>query len=193
MNAPDPALTGQIWESLKIPILIVAAIAPVIIIILAIRFGRFRKRLIGQYQNNQKLIEKRIEIYERIGPKLNDLLGYFCYTGNWKELTPLDIMQLKRDLDREITINTPLFSDDLHERYDAFIRLCFVAHSGWEHKEKIKSQYQLRKEHNPEWKEEWGPFFDGNNVVEGIKVKERYDELMEYFKEEVNIRVTSSE
>jgi hypothetical protein len=193
MNAPDPALTGQVWDSLKIPILIVAVLGPVIIVILAIRFSRFKKRLIGQYQSNQKLIEKRIEVYERIGPKLNDLLGFFCYTGDWKDFTPMDIMRLKRELDKEITINTPLFSDDLHERYDAFVRLCFVAHAGWEHQEKIKSQYAMRKEHMPEWNEEWVPFFDTNNVVEGIKMKERYDELMEYFKKEVNIGAVSSE
>ena len=193
MNAPDPALTGQIWESLKIPILIVAVLGPVIIVILAIRFSRFKKRLIGQYQSNQKLIEKRIEVYERIGPKLNDLLGFFCYTGDWKDFTPMDIMRLKRELDKEITINTPLFSDDLHERYDAFVRLCFVAHAGWEHQEKIKSQFAMRKEHMAEWNEEWVPFFDTNNVVEGIKMKERYDELMEYFKKEVNIGAVSSE
>ena len=193
MNAPDPALTGQVWDSLKIPILIVAVLGPVIIVILAIRFSRFKKRLIGQYQSNQKLIEKRIEVYERIGPKLNDLLGFFCYTGDWKDFTPMDIMRLKRELDKEITINTPLFSDDLHERYDAFVRLCFVAHAGWEHQEKIKSQFAMRKEHMPEWNEEWVPFFDTNNVVEGIKMKERYDELMEYFKKEVNIGAVSSE
>ena len=193
MNAPDPALTGQLWDSLKIPILIVAILGPVIIIILAIRFNRFKKRLIGQYQSNQKLIEKRIEVYERIGPKLNDLLGFFCYTGDWKDFTPMDIMRLKRELDKDITINTPLFSEDLHERYDAFVRLCFVAHAGWEHQEKIKAQYAMRKEHMPEWNEEWVPFFDTNNVVEGIKMKERYDELMEYFKKEVNIGAVSSE
>lgn len=187
MNAPDPALTGQIWESLQIPIIIVALLGPVIIVILAIRFSRFKKHLIGQYQSNQKLIEKRIQVYERIGPKLNDLLGFFCYTGNWKEFTPMDIMQLKRELDKEITTNTPIFSDDLHERYDAFVRLCFVAHAGWEHQEKIKSQYVMRKEHIPDWNEEWNQFFDGNNVVEGIKMKERYDELMEYFKKELSM------
>ena len=51
----------------------------------------------------------------------------------------------------------------------------------------------MRKEHMPEWNEEWVPFFDTNNVVEGIKMKERYDELMEYFKKEVNIGAVSSE
>jgi hypothetical protein len=102
-----------------------------------------------------------------------------------KELSPIDIMRLKRELDKEININTPLFSDDLSNKYDSFMQLCFVSHSGWEHKEKIKSLYELRQEHNPEWNDDWIPFFDTNNVIEGIKVKERYDELMEYFRKEM--------
>lgn len=181
MSPPEPQLADQIWNSLKIVIIIFAALAPVIIIFLIIRFNRIKKSLINQHQTNQKLIEKRINIYDRLGPKLNDILCFFSYTGNWKELRPADIMQLKRELDKEININTPLFSDDLNSKYNSFMQVCFVAHSGWEHEEKIKTLFELRQENSPEWSDDWIPFFDTNNVVEGITVKERYDELMESF------------
>jgi len=185
MSPPEPQLTDQIWNGLKIAIIIIAAIAPVIIAFLAIRLHRIKKRLINQHQTNQKLVEKRIDNYDRIGPILNDILCFFSYTGNWKELSPIDIMRLKKELDKEINMNTPLFSEDLSNKYDSFMQLCFVSHSGWEHKEKIKSLYELRQEHHAEWNDDWIPFFDTNNVIEGIKVKERYDELMEYFRKEM--------
>jgi hypothetical protein len=186
MSPPEAQLTEQIWSSLKIIVLVFAVLSPLIIVFLALRFRRIKKKLIHEHHENQKLIEKRIEIYERIGPKLNDIFSFFSYTGNWKELSPPDIMKLKRELDKEITINTPLFSNDLIRKYNSFILLCFVSHSGWEHKEKIKSMYELRQEHIADWKADWIPFFDTNNVVEGIKLKERYDGLMEYFKKEIN-------
>ena len=187
MSSPDPLLSDKIWNSLKIVIIILAVLGPVIITLLVIRFSRIKNRLVKLHQTNQRLVEKRIEIYDRIGPKLNDILCFYTYTGNWKELTPVDIMKYKRDLDKDIKTNTPLYSDDLIKKYDSYMQLCFVSFSGWEHKEKIKSLYELRQEHTQEWKKEWIPFFDTNNVVEGIKVKERYDELMTSFKRDLSL------
>lgn len=186
MNPPEAQLGEQIWDSLKIVILIIAALGPLTLIFQAIRFRQIKKRLIDQHQTNVKLVEKRLEIYDRIGPKLNDILCFFSYTGNWKALSPVDIMSLKRELDKEINSTIPLFSDALGKRYNSFMQLCFVAHSGWEHKEKIKSLYELRQENNVAWKAEWIPFFDTNNVLEGIKIKESYDELMACFRKELN-------
>jgi len=139
MNSPDPQLTQSIWDSLKIVVIILAVLGPVIIAILAIRFRRIRKRLISQHQINQGLTRKRMETYDRIGPKLNDLLCFFTYTGNWKELTPEQVMSLKRELDKDIKTSIPLYSEDLLKKYDAFMQVCFVSFSGWEHQEKIKS------------------------------------------------------
>ena len=178
----------QIWDNLKIAIIIVAALAPVVIVILAIRSRRIKKHLTSQYQTNQKLVEKRIEVYERIGPKFNDILSFFCYTGNWNEMTPMDIMQLKRELDKEIQIHTPVFSEELNEKYNALMQLCFVAFTGWEHNEKIKSLYELRRDNNPDWKDDWATFFDTNNVVEGVLVKERHDNLMAFFKQDIDLQ-----
>jgi hypothetical protein len=67
------------------------------------------------------------------------------------------------------------------------MRLCFVSFSGWEHKEKIKSLYEIRQEHNVEWNDDWIQFFDTNNVVEAILMKERYNELIEYFRRDLSI------
>ena len=182
MISPEIQQTEQIWNSLKIPITIIAALAPIIIVFLVFRFKRIIKGLKEEHQTNQRIVEKRIEIYDRIGPKLNDIYCFYCYNGNWKEITPIDIVRLKKELDKDIIVSTPLFSNDISEKYLDFMRLCFVSFSGWEDEEKIKSLYELRKEHNVEWNDDWIPFFDTNNVVEAVILKERYDGLMEYFK-----------
>jgi len=164
--------------------MIIATLAPFIIAFLVIRFNRIVKRLNKKYLTNQRIVEKRIEIYERIGPKLHDIISFYCYSGNWKEITPLEIRRLKKELDEEININSPLFSNDLGKKYNDFMLLCFVSFSGWEHKEKIKSLYEIRQEQNVEWKDEWIQFFDTKNVIEGIRVKESYNELLACFKKE---------
>ena len=166
MSLSVPQLTEQVWDNLKTAVIIIAVLGPVIIIFLTIRINRMKKHLISQYQSNQKLIEKRIEIFDQIGPKLNDMFSFFSYTGNWKELTPVDILRLKRELDMEINIKTALFSDELITKYTSFMTLCFVSHSGWEDEERIKSLYELRQLNNLEWSREWIPLFDTNNVIE---------------------------
>jgi hypothetical protein len=187
MSSPETQLTEQIWNSLKIVIMIIAILAPIIIAFLAIRFNRTIKRLNKKHKTNQRIVEKRIEIYDRIGPKLNDLISFYCYSGDWKEITPIDIIRLKKELDKDINIYTPLFSNDLSKKYTDFIHLCFVSFSGWEHKEKIKSLYEIRQEYNVEWKDDWIQFFDTNNVIEAIKMKESYNELMEYVKKDLSL------
>ncbi len=186
MNSPEIQQAEQIWNSLKIPIMIIATLAPIIIAFLVFRYNRIIKGLDKKHQTNQRIFEKRIEIYDRIGPKLNDIFCFYCYNGNWKEITPIDIVRLRKELDKDINVSTPLFSNDISEKYIDFMHLCFVSFSGWEHDEKIKSLYELRQEHNVEWNEDWIQFFDKNNVVEAVKLKEKYNELIESFKKDLS-------
>lgn len=187
MGSPEMQLTEQIWDNLKIVIMIIAVLAPLAIVFLSIRHKRIIKARNKKHQTNQRIIEKRLETYDRIGPKLNDILSFYCYSGNWKEISPPDIIRLKKELDMELNISMPLFSDDISKKYNAFIQACFVSFSGWEHKEKIKSLYEIRKEHNNEWDDDWIQYFDTNNVMEAIKMKERYNELMAHFKKDLSL------
>lgn len=187
MNSPEIYPTEQIWNSLKIPITILAILGPIVIAFLVFRFNRIVKRLNKKHQTNQSLVEKRIKIYDRIGPKLYEIFCFYCYQGNWKSMTPLDVIRLKKELDRDIASNSPIFSNDISEKYLAFIRLCYISVSGWEHKEKIKSLYEIRQEQNIEWNDDWIQFFDTKNVVDAITLKERYDELTEYFRRDLSI------
>ncbi len=166
--------------------MILAALGPIIIAILAIRFSRILKALKTKHQTDQRIFEKRMEIYERMGPKLNDLYCFYCYNGNWKEITPMDIVRIKKEMDKDMNTHAPLFSDELSKKYTGFVQLCFVAHSGWEHEEKIKSHYELRQANNTAWNEDWIPYFDTNNVVDAIRMKERYDELLDSFNKDLS-------
>lgn len=185
MNTTDPQLFGQIWDSLKIAITAIAILAPFVIVFLLVRIKRIKKSMADQHQENHKLLEKRVEIYEHMGPRLNDLLCFYSYTGNWQELSPENILGTKRELDKYISSHGALFSDELIASYNAFMQVCFVAFSGWEQEEKIKSLYTLRQEQQADWDENWIPLFDTNNVLEGTVVKARYEELMACFKKEL--------
>jgi len=185
MNLSDIQLTDQFWENLVIAALILAVLTSIMMIVLAFRFSRIIKGMKKKQRSNQKLVEKRMEVFGMMAPKLNDIYCFFCYIGNWTEMTPPDILRLKRDLDKDMNIYAKLFSDDLNNHYRMFMLLCFVSKSGWEHDEKLKSMYALRQEKCAGWNEEWKDYFDTNNVVEATRIKERYDALIDSFKNDL--------
>jgi hypothetical protein len=186
MISPEIMLTVQEWNPVKITLISIAILLPAILAYLVFRYQRILKDLKRHHQKNQLLVQKRIEAHARIGPKLHDLLSFFCYRGRWKEITPRDVLALKKELDQDKGLIEPLFSDHLSEKFNGFFQLCFVSSTGWEHKERIKSLYELRQEYNVEWKDEWIPLFDTKNVADAITLKERYDELIASFKRDLN-------
>jgi len=109
MNLPDFQSTDQLWVNLVIATMILAALTPIIMAILAFRFSRIIKRMNKKQWSNQKIVEKRMEVYDRMVPKLNDIYCFCCYVGNWNELTPMDILRLKRDLDKDMNIYNSLY------------------------------------------------------------------------------------
>jgi hypothetical protein len=154
-------------------------------VVLAIWFSRVIKRMKKKHWSNQKIVEKRMEVFDRMAPMLNDIYCFYCYVGNWKEIAPPELLSYKRDLDKEMNIYASLFSEDLSTKFRNFMLLCFVSSSGWEHDEKIKSLVELRREHCEGWDEDWIKYFDTNNVVEAVQIKERYDKLIESFKSDL--------
>ncbi len=98
----------------------------------------------------------------------------------------MDIVRIKKEMDKDMNTHAPFFSDELSKKYTGFVQICFVAHRGWEHEEKIKSHYELRQDNIPEWNDDWIPYFDTNNVVDAIRMKERYDELLDSFNKDLS-------
>lgn len=72
------------WSSLEIVKLAVAACTP---------FER------AQW-TNQKLIERRIAVFDEMAPLLNDLFCFFRFVGDFRAITPPEAVSRKRSLDR---------------------------------------------------------------------------------------------
>lgn len=109
---------------------------------------------------NQKVIEKRLALFESMAPKLNDLLCYFAYVGHWKEVQPPRVIALKRELDREMYVHEALFPTRLRQDYQAFMEACFKMYGGSGTDARLKTGYGVRKQVAASaWKAEWEPSF----------------------------------
>src|SRR5436190_72718 len=95
------------WSSLEIVKLLVSVVTPLVVAVVGIYLSRVAKRFEHLQWRNQRLIEKRIVIYDDLAPHFNDLLCYFTFVGCWKELLPSDVVALKRTVDKKIYLAAP--------------------------------------------------------------------------------------
>ncbi len=87
------------WNSLELAKLIVEGLVPIFIIAVGLFLDNRLKKIEHKQWRNQKLIEKRLAIYDDLAPLLNDLMCYYAYIGNWKKLEPIEIVKYKRVID----------------------------------------------------------------------------------------------
>ena len=175
------------WNWLEIAKLVAGLLTPIAIAIFGIYVHRVTKRFENLQWRSQKLIEKRLSVYDDIAPILNDLLCYFNYLGCWKELNPPDVVALKRKLDKKIHLAAPLFSEEFFNESMKFIDLCFETYSGWGRDALLKTKWQRRKEARPkEWDDEWVKYFsevESNPKDIGIT----YRKIMEYLASDIGV------
>lgn len=141
------------WNSLEIVKLFVSALSPILVAIFGFILNKSLKKIDQKQWTNSKIIEKRLLVYDKVVPILNDLLCFHCYVGNWKELTANDIIAYKRILDKELNVYSPLFSKAVMEKYEYFIAKYYQTNTGWGNDAKIMSLYSRRKEFCKTWKD----------------------------------------
>lgn len=149
---------------------------------------RIAKRFEHGQWKNQKLIEKRIAIYDDMAPLLNQLLCYFTYVGTWAEHQPVEIIDLKRDLDIKIYLAAPLISSRLFDDLLALQSQCFSTFNGWGEAARLNTDFEERKSaHGHLWELQWEKCFNVERV-DPSKVKEAYTNAMNSFKIDIQLQ-----
>ena len=106
-------------------------------------FGFLINRQLASYRSkltiNVKLIEKRIALYDEIGPELHKLYQFYRRVGNWRELSPDEILDIKLKLDASIYVNKPYWSVEFFQCYMYFMQVCFSVNSREHEKTQLKA------------------------------------------------------
>ncbi|VWC84108.1 hypothetical protein BCO18175_02922 [Burkholderia contaminans] len=172
------------WNSLEIVKLVLGVLTPLSVACLGWLVARRLKRLELVQWTNQRLIEKRLALYDAVAPQLNALLCFYTWIGYWKDISPDDVIRAKRDLDRTFHIYRYLFDDDVYDAYHTYIHALFDVHTGPGRDARIRSLIQApdgdRSVHGAyEWKPAWSDRFATANVVPKDDVLRYYTQLME--------------
>lgn len=178
------------WNWLEIAKLIAGLLTPIALAIFGIHIHRVTKRFEHLQWRSQKLVEKRLAVYDEFAPMLNDLLCYFTYVGCWKDLDPPDVVALKRTLDKKMHLAAPLFSEQFFSACMNFQNLCFETYSGWGRDALLQTRWQRRKEAvNAKWKDEWINCF-GKNETDPKEIRAAYRKIMESFAIDIGVHPT---
>lgn len=172
--------------------LLISAITPLVVVIIAFMVNKRIKKFEHSQWRNQKLISKKLAVYEELIPKINDILCYFTYIGTWKKFTPEDIINLKRDTDKIAYVYAPLFEKNFLKEYNIFIDNCFRTYSGWGNDANLKTDIVKRKESNNDWVTSWDDLFvDKKDITDPKVIQKSYITFVKFFAQEIKMGMNS--
>jgi hypothetical protein len=134
------------WNWLEIAKLATGILTPAALTILGIYIHRVTKQFEHVQWRSQKLIEKKLSVYDDLAPLLNDVLCYFTYVGAWKDVEPPQVITMKREIDKKIHLAAPLFSPSFFQSCNDFQNFCFETYTRWGQDARLRTQFDRRKE-----------------------------------------------
>ncbi|MFG6430277.1 hypothetical protein [Roseateles sp. LYH14W] len=172
------------WPTLEIAKLVVGVLTPLSVALLGWLFSRQLKRLDLSNWTNQKLIEKRLAIYDEIAPRLNKLLCFFTWVGYWKTVSPADAIQAKRELDRTLNIYRHVFDAEVYDAYQDYIHVLFDTYTAPGHDARLRALIwgpdgDRRVDCGYTWDEGWMANFSApGQAADKAEVRARYQAVM---------------
>lgn len=179
-----------LWNWLEVAKLLASLLIPIALAVFGVYVHRITKQFEHLQWRNQKLIEKRLSIYDDLAPLFNDLLCYFTYIGRWRDFDPPDVIALKRVVDKKIYLASPLFDQEFFSACMAFQEMCFETYTGWGRDALLRTAFHRRQEGRPnDWDTEWETCFS-TKVVEPASVRAAYHRVMEAFASDIGVHAT---
>jgi hypothetical protein len=163
----------------------VAALTPIMTGIVGIFLVRLGTRLDTTKQLHQELLRKRMELFEEVAPRLNDIFCFFQAVGHWADLNPDEVIKRKRAIDRCIQVNRYLFRSDFWSAYQRFEQSHFemFAAVGQPARLRLDIPY-IRERIGDYFKSDWAPFTSGK-VGNHDEQRDHYQALMHILGNEV--------
>lgn len=118
-----------------------------------------RKLIEVELKERERLRDVHLGIYNKVALLLNDIVAYHFYVGRWKERSPADIIEKKRQLDESMYPNRILFSPDFFHLFHAFMGQGFRAAGNHYGESRIRTQAQCRQPHAADNPERWLAYF----------------------------------
>jgi hypothetical protein len=134
---------------------------PILLAVVGFMIGFVAQSVSRRWQVKDRVAEKRLDIYERIGEDLNRIYCYIMDVGDFKDDTPDSIIAAKRRVEKQMNIYRALWPDDTFAALRAYMRSGFKTFQGPGVPARIRASTfekkaafeQLRLTWDPAWEE----------------------------------------
>ncbi|MER8734592.1 hypothetical protein NKH28_33325 [Mesorhizobium sp. M1227] len=109
-------------------------------------YGQQFARLSADRSRIEKVQDKKIELWDKMGPHLNRILSYITYVGRWNQISTADVVGAKRASDEIFYIYKPFFSPKFQKDYKRFMDSAFQTFTGMGEDAKIRTSPASRKD-----------------------------------------------
>lgn len=133
------------WNSLEVARLAVSLLTPLFVLGLGLIVNRASRRLEQAQWANRQLIERRLNLYDLMTPRLNDLFCFFTLVRDYRSIEPPAAIAAKRTLDKTFYVNRFLFTPAFSAAYDSFMEVCFQTYTGIGEPAKLRSTIELQR------------------------------------------------
>ena len=152
---------------------------PVVVLFLGIWAKKITTNFEKRNSLNNRIIQKRSDIYEEIGADLNDIYVFLIRVGHWKSLSPSIVVSKKRIIDQKMHQNRPYWSASVFKKYEEYMSSCFESWTGSGEDAKIRT-YPHNFHSLDKWDESWTSFFSTKEPNLNL-VHEKYIALISAF------------
>jgi hypothetical protein len=172
--------------------LILNALVPVVVVLIGWKLNQRLKEIEQSQWANQKLVEKKLQLFDEIMPKLNDLYCFYMFVGHWKDISPSDVIDIKRFLDKEVVIYTPILGKEFARAYERFMDIAFETYASEGGDAKIKCVIAGlngdRTIHSHyEWDPSWDRMFPNPGSFNKVPFQNAYDHVLRAFQRSIGI------
>lgn len=142
---------------------------PVLVVTIGWLVNRRLKEIDVRLARTRDLMCRRFQHFDAMSEWINDIFCYSSYVGHWRSMTPVDILQAKRRLDKLIYANVPIWGSEFLVAYRRFIRACFREYTGVDGAAQLKtSMVRHKKAWGARWLVDWDQYFAmGEGAVNG--------------------------
>jgi hypothetical protein len=165
---------------MEIAKLIVSFLTPLTIALVGLLVQRTLAAQSRTWKVEDRLADKRVEIYEKIGVDLNRIYCYVMDVGDFKDEIPDEIIAAKRNVDRNMFIYQAIWPEETFKCFQEYIDSAFL-HSKGERGSDAKIRAQVpekkaaRENRGKKWPAAWDERFTGERDASH---KTKYAQLM---------------
>lgn len=103
---------------------------PVILLLLTYLVNNAIQERGALLQRESQILGEKQKIYTELGKNLNVIFVYVADVGDFRQYTPVEVVNRKRDSDRMFFMYRPYWSDDTEHKYNNYMKACFQTYNG---------------------------------------------------------------